>query len=174
MICWTNVDEALKCNMSDDEDDEDDGMKYGGINYSLGKSCLFILYFLVLWRDVSNRRQITSNQKCNEMAWDEHYFTTEQHLQSWNKFLEWNWWLVHALRRNSSRDMLSMRAMAWSWYSDVMDNMNPTNMRHVVKNPRATHITVHWDFWDILLWQTGRDLPRSLRDWRGSIGWNKI
>ena len=82
MICWTNVDEALKCNMSDDEDD---GMKYGGINYSLGKSCLFILYFLVLWRDVSNRRQITSNQKCNEMAWDEHYFTTEQHLQSWKE-----------------------------------------------------------------------------------------
>ena len=48
MICWTNVDEALKCNMSDDEDDEDDGLKYEGINYSLGKSCLFILYFLVL------------------------------------------------------------------------------------------------------------------------------
>lgn len=53
---------------------------------------------------------------------------------------------------NSSRDMLSILAMAWSWYSEVMDSMHPTRIRQVVKNPRATHITVHWDFLPILFW----------------------
>ena len=48
--------------------------------------------------------------------------------------------------------MLSILAMAWSWYSEVMDSMHPTRIRQVVKNPRATHITVHWDFLPILFW----------------------
>ena len=53
---------------------------------------------------------------------------------------------------SSSRDMLSIFAIAWSWYSEVMESMHPTRMRQVVKNPKATHITVHWDFFPILFW----------------------
>ena len=68
------------------------------------------------------------------------------------KTLLYDHFFIQEFCLNSSRDMLSILAMAWSWYSEVMDSMHPTRIRQVVKNPRATHITVHWDFLPILFW----------------------
>ena len=65
----------------------------------------------------------------------------------------------------SSRDMLSILAMAWSWYSEVIDSIQPTRIRQELKNPRATHITVHWDFFPIVLSDIGKPVRPSLLCW---------
>ena len=44
-----------------------------------------------------------------------------------------------------SVDMLSILAMARSWYSEVMDSIPPTRIKQELKKPRATHMTVHWE-----------------------------
>ena len=72
------------------------------------------------------------------------------------------WIVLHPFVWMSSREMLSILAMVWSWYSEVMDSMLPTRMRQELKNPTATHITVHWDRFPIVLSESGRPALPSL------------
>ena len=65
----------------------------------------------------------------------------------------------------SSRDMLSILAIAWSWYSEVIDSIQPTRIRQELKNPRATHITVHWDFFPMVLSDIANPDRPSLLCW---------